>query len=704
MSGHASSCRSRQAFLATAALILPVTAHAQSAPPPADPAVAPAPQPASVATAKRVYAPADFARFAPQTAYDMLVQVPGFTIRSADQERGLGQASENVLINGERIANKSGGAIDELRKVPAGNVERIEIVDAASLGIAGLVGQVANVIVKASGGGKGQFEWSPDFRAHFARPNLYSGSISYSGKTGWLDYTVSIEDSAGRGGFGGPVLITDATGALIERRDQIYHGESDLVTGKIKLGFRGPGSAKGNLTLAGTPYWGPSFNGDTRVRADGDNRSRVIRNGLSGFYYDISGDYDFRVGPGRLKLIGLRHLDHEPIVQTQITRFDSGAPDTGIRFGRNSYIGETVGRAEYSWKTGKSAWQISLERAFNSLDQRGSLFNLSPTGSFDPIPFPGGSGKVEETRYEGTATFSRPLGPKLDLQIVVGAEKSTLARVDGNLAPRKFFRPKGSVSLGWRPSPGWDASLKLRRRVGQISFYDFLSQPNLNQDRQNAGNPELVPPQSWELEGELGRELGPWGKTRLRGYAHKITDIIDIIPIGTNDEGVGNLPSATRFGIVSTSTFQFDPMGWRGAKLDATLGIERTRVRDPLTGLDRSISGNHDAWMDFSFRQDVPRSRFAYGVEAQYDHFNKSFYPTQVQRAWEGPWFVSAFVERKNLAGLTVKLTVINLLDARHRLDRFAYDGRRTTNPLLFREQHNQLIGPIFAFSVKGKF
>src|SRR3954467_12148956 len=88
--------------------------------------------------AKRVYTPADFARFAPKTAYDMLVQVPSFTIRTPNTtERGLGQASENVLINGERIANKSSGAVDQLRRTSVDNVERIEIVDAASLGIAG---------------------------------------------------------------------------------------------------------------------------------------------------------------------------------------------------------------------------------------------------------------------------------------------------------------------------------------------------------------------------------------------------------------------------------------------------------------------------------------------------------------------------------------------------------------------------------------
>src|SRR5881409_2097454 len=74
-------------------------------------------QPPAVAAtaAKRVYTPADFARFAPKTAYDMLAQVPSFTIRSADTERGLGQASENVLINGQRITDKSGGAVDQLK-------------------------------------------------------------------------------------------------------------------------------------------------------------------------------------------------------------------------------------------------------------------------------------------------------------------------------------------------------------------------------------------------------------------------------------------------------------------------------------------------------------------------------------------------------------------------------------------------------------
>src|SRR6476661_2365536 len=195
-------------------------------------------------SAKLVYTPADFARFAPKTAYDMLVQVPGFTIKSPspdELERGLGQATENVLVNGQRIANKSGGAADQLKRTSATTVDRIEIVDAASLGIAGLAGQVANVVLKSNGKSSGQFEWDPNFRAHYAKPELLAGSISYSGKKGPVDYTFSARNEAGRGGLGGPVVISDHNGLVTERRHEVYHSEYEEANLQAKFGLDGPG-------------------------------------------------------------------------------------------------------------------------------------------------------------------------------------------------------------------------------------------------------------------------------------------------------------------------------------------------------------------------------------------------------------------------------------------------------------------------------
>ncbi|MDB5694285.1 MAG: TonB-dependent receptor [Alphaproteobacteria bacterium] len=697
------SGRSSLLFGIVSMMPMPAIAQATGS---ANPAVSGSTQANAATPAKRVYTPADFARFAPKTAYDMLAQVPSFSIQTVDTStRGLGQASENVLINGQRITNKSGGAVDQLQRTTASNVERIEIVDAASLGIAGLSGQVANVVLKQAAKASGQFEWDPTMRAHYAKPEFIGGSVSYSGKSGPVDYTLSARNGAGRGAFGGPVLIFDRNGVLTESRNEIYHGEYEEANLQAKLALRGPGSSVGNLTLGYTPYWSPSDLRDRRILATGEIRHRTNVQKTDGYIGDINGDYEFALGPGRLKLIGLTHWEHNPLVVTQVLRFDtSGAAPQGSRFDRDTHTRETIGRAEYHWKIGKNDWQFSFERAFNSLDQVGRLFDLNDDDQFVALPFPEGTGKVIETRYEALATLSRPLTSNLNVQIAAGAETSTLGLVGAVQRPRQFFRPKGSIDLGWHLSKTWDVNVKLRRRVGQIDFSDFLSQAVLSQDRTNAGNVNLVPPQSWEFETEFAHDLGRWGKTRLNLHYYRVEDIVDVNPIGRNGQGIGNLPHADRFGFESNSTLLLDPIHWTGAKLDLTVGAERTRVRDPLTGDNREISGVRDRWGSAQVRHDIPHTPFAWSAYVQYNHYARNYFLTEVFRALDLPWIAGVYFEDKNVRGLTVRFSIDNVFNGRHLLDRTVFDGFRDRAPVLFVERHNQLVGPLFRISVKGAF
>jgi outer membrane receptor for ferrienterochelin and colicins len=660
---------------------------------------------AAVSAQKRVYTLTDFARFAPKTAYDMLAQVPGFTIQTVDTStRGLGQASENVLINGQRVTNKL-GAVDQLQRTPAASVNRIEIVDAAAFGIAGLTGQVANVILKETTKPSGQFDYVANARAHFAKPELLGGSASYSGKEGPIDYTFSVANNYGRGAIGGPILIFDRNRVLTETRNEVSHNEYEQADIQAKFGINGPGSSVGNLILGYAPYWSPSHLRDSRVEADGELRSRTDVQKSNGYVGNINGDYEFTLGPGRLKLIGLAHWEHNPLVDTQILRFDStGADPQGDRFVRDQRPLERIGRAEYHWKTGKNDWQVSFERAFNSLDQVGRLFDLDPDGEFVEVPFPAGTGKVEETRYEGLATFSRALTSKLDMQVAAGAETSTLGLVGGIQPPRKFFRPKGSIVLGWHPDKAWDISLKLRRRVGQIDFADFLSQAILSQNRTNAGNVNLVPPQSWEVETDFARDLGRWGKTDLTLHYYDVSDIIDFIRIGGAGQGVGNLPHADRLGFQSTSTVLLDPIGWAGAKLDATFMAEWTKVRDPLTGRARPISGIEDRSAFLQLRDDVPHTRFAWSAYVQHRHFVSNYLLTEIDQTLDIPWLVGFYLEDKNVLGTTVRFTVDNVFNGRHLEFRQVFTGFRDTAPIAFIEHHDELVGPIFTLSVKGNF
>ena len=624
--------RARLALLLALGAAIPSPLLAQTAPPAAPVAAV---NPAQTQT--RVFTPADFARYQPKTAYDMLVQLPGFTLQIASTDRGLGQASENVVINGERVTDKSGGAIARLQNVQASDVTRIEIVSAATLGISGLTGQVANVILKTGSQAGGNFEWKPTVRPYYALPSPLRGSISYSGSSGDLSYTLSLLNNGGRGAIGGDdYVVTDATGAVTERRDQVVHNEFDDARLSALLNYGAKGPVRANLSLVYDPYW-DRFSNFQRRFDNGDANDWRTTQKLYGYVFSASGDLAFNLGPGELKLIGLGSLEHDPSTVLQRADYDSGASATGALYGNDSRISELIGRAEYHWKTGPDDWRLSLERAYNKLDQSGSLANLDPTGVFTAVPFPEGSGVVGEERYEGVVSLTRPLSAKLDLQMAGGAEYSLLGHLDSSDPPRRFLRPKGSLSLAWRPAAGWDFNLKLARSVDQIRFSDFLAQQNLVLASQSDANPALVPPQSWELTGELGRDFGRWGKTRLKVYDYWIEDIVDYIPVGTSDYAVGNLPHATRLGAESKSTLLFDPLGLPGAKLDMTFGAEQSRVRDPLTGDFRPISNTHDLWSSVELRHDVQNTQWAWGGGFYLDHFGWAYYLSEIDRGWEGP-------------------------------------------------------------------
>lgn len=73
-------------------------------------------------------------------------------------------------------------------RVPAGNVLRIEIVDAATLNIAGLTGQVANVVVRTTGI-SGQYPLRPALSHGVAGPRLTRFDASVSGRAGPVTWT-----------------------------------------------------------------------------------------------------------------------------------------------------------------------------------------------------------------------------------------------------------------------------------------------------------------------------------------------------------------------------------------------------------------------------------------------------------------------------------------------------------------------------------
>lgn len=568
----------------------------------------------------QVYQSDFFARFAPRTALDMLNQVPSFVIRDDGGQRGLGQATANVLVNGQRLTGKSEDTFTQLGRIAAKSVVRVEIVDAATLNVPGLTGQVANLIVKDDGI-SGNFAYRFEAREKFTKPLHDRFEASLSGKLGDVGYTLGLSHLSHRGGAGGPSQIRSANGTLLEERSDVIL--SYYNPPKVSLGLKYAGADGLAINLNASRMW-ENFRftiDEVRKPVGGVSRNRALVETERERNYEIGGDLAFNLGPGQLKLIGLLRGETEPYRVESVFTYADGRAATGDRFEQDSDKTERIARAEYGWKMGGADWQLSTEAAFNRLDSTARLFTLAADGDFDPVPFPDGTGGVQEDRYEAILSWSRKLAPDLSLQLTGGAEYSRLTQTGAAAAQRAFWRPKGSLSLAWEVEKGFDLSFKARRRVGQLSFGDFLARVSLQDDNANAGNAELVPPQSWELELEAKKSLGKWGSSTLRLYDYRISDLVDIIPIGLTGESPGNLDGGRRYGLEWSNTVELAPLGFKGAKFDLQLALEKSRVTDPLTGIRRPISNTRDIGVELAFRHDVPRSDFAWGAFVNYNHF-----------------------------------------------------------------------------------
>jgi len=695
----------RSLTLAASILALAAAAHAPAQAQGSDD-VADTAAPATVPTpGAQVFEPVYFDQFAPRNALDMVDRIPGFSISGGNDQgqRGLGQATQNVIVNGERLSSKSESVHDQLRRIPASDVVRIEILDGNATSIPGLTGQVANVVY-TSNGASGQFEWTTGFRPYNTAAQLYGGEISVVGSSGALDYTVSLSNENNRFGADGPVTITDRDGGLLELQDTKFSGRFDNPKLSTAFSYDFGGGVLANLNLSyGVDYYSRQ-EPETGTRASGETRIREARTDEDGPFYELGGDIQFPFGPGSLKLIGLERFERDNYTSMLIDRFSDGSPSRGSRFQQTNGAGERIGRFEYDWRLWQADWQLSGEAAFNRLDRRSRLFELETGDEFVELAFPQGTGGVTEDRYDASLSVSRSLSRTLSVQLIGAMEFSTIEQTGFAANSRSFKRPKGSFAATWKPRDDFDVSVTLAKRVSQLSFGDFLASVSLNNDNQNGGNNELVPYQSYNVEIEANKTFGPWGSIKLEARKAWFEDFIDWFPLPNGGEARGNIGDADRLHLQANATLNLDPIGFRGARLDVEVIKRFMNVTDPFTGLERPFSYDQEGAFEIDFRHDVPGSDWAWG--ASLDHDDPAPYARRYEegREWEGPVFGALFIEHKDVFGLTVRARASNLLGARNYFRRTVYDGERPDGEIRFEEYQDRRIGPIFRLTVSGDF
>ncbi len=678
-------------LLLTGLLVLRATAIADTLPADSAPS-----------TLGQVYPASYFDRFAPRTARDMLNQVPGFLPREIEDSRGLGQASSNVLINGARSSGKQDSALAELSRLPASAVTQIIIRDGASLGIPGLSGDVADVQVSETVA-SGTWLWRTHHRDRIDSvwPRF---EASMTGSVRDWTWRVNAQNKQDRLGHWGDENVYGPDDELLETRDEFVTYNTDRPAGALALSWAPDSGDIANISLSYRQT--RTDNDESSYRLPEDGRTPSLR------YFDfvdnkwvaeLSGDYLFALDDATVKLIAYQRFERAPRTATT-TVFDVDQTERSRQvFKRRSNAGESILRGEYAWGVERAqTWQLAAEGVFNFIDANSTVLSSQNGDPLISNEIANGSSRVEERRYQASISHGRALGPRSRVQLTMGMERSSLQQSGNSGLQREFTRPKGQLSLSHQLHPATLLSARLAREVGQLNFFDFISSVDLDTNNAAAGNPQLVPPQTWLLELQLEQQLGVNGNLSLRLKYEDIEDIVDQIPIG-NSEAAGNLDSAKRYGMQWVSTFYLDAAGLPGAQLRLDYLLQRSELSDPLTGEKRRINEDVISNLFAELRHDIPGSDWAWGVN--YSRFREADVLRLDERSHSASDMGEAkiFAEHKNVYGMKLNLTIRNIFDTYDQFERSVFVERRD-GPLDFRENRHRKFGPVYEIQLEGSF
>lgn len=649
--------------------------------------------PAAAKSAVISYPPAFFAAAQPVVAFDMIQRVPGFSFDGGDSNvRGFGGAAGNVLIDGQRPASKGDTLEDVLRRLPASQVERIDVIRGGAPGI-NMQGKpvVANIIRKPGDSWRGLVVVSDRLLLDDGRqqPGLrLEGSRNFGGKLweGSLVAGAGLDDGAGDG----PRYRLDAAGRPLLLGDVKSEGDSWNATGTTS--FETPlagGRLRANAQLFYNSY---QFDQDDYLPPDIreiEDIRETTHEGEVGLRYSHPLGLRSSIETFAIQRYNRNHVNAE---------YDS--PGFDGDFDNNSRTGESVGRVVLKHAlTPAIALEGGVEGAFNWLESR---TRYSEYGT--PVDIPAANVRVEEKRGEAFATATWRATPKLTLEVGLRAETSTITS-DGDVDLEKtlnFLKPR--LLATWTPAEHWQVRARIEREVGQLDFDDFVASSNLSAGAVLAGNPDLDPEQSLVFEAALERRFWTSGALVLTARHLELKDVVDRVPIFTPGGAVfdapGNLGEGSQDELAVSLSLPLDRLGVKGGLLRGESTWRRSKVTDPTTFEERRISGQHPKDWEINFTQDLPAHGVNWGFDIYGDWRETNYRFSEIETRKLRP-YVLAFVEYKPRPDITVRLEGANLTSRNFIRHREVYAGPREANPFLFTDSVYYDVGRILYVRIR---
>ncbi|MEY2927043.1 MAG: hypothetical protein RL367_1520 [Pseudomonadota bacterium] len=658
----------------------------------------------------------DFQQYSPVNALEMVSRIPGFSIDFGGDKRGFGDNAGNVLIDGDRPSTKSDDIGTILGRIPASQVDYIELTQSAGGdGEARGKAQIVNVVRKKGGKPSGTYEGGMTFGEQGGPTPYAKGSVSLKHGPTTLDLNAGYLKDDSRGS--GPEDFFDRNHTLTERRTYRGHGgyqEATIggaiktISGRVKINVNSKLTWKNGFDNRLGPITGPTglAIGLEDLRSTGP---------VGDFGYEIGGDIEFPLAH-RLttKLITLWRQNSQSN-DTTVETSRAGLPTTSSSAYSRERPGEAIFRIQNDWSGIKNhAVQFGTEVAFNRL--RSTLIQSSATGGAI-TPLPASNVTVSEWRVEPFVSDVWSLNPhwKLEAGVVYEASRLRLSGDSQGGRSLQFIKPR--LIGTWTISKQASLELRAERQVSQLDFGDFASSVDLSQgNRADIGNAKLVPERTTSLSALLRLKFMERGSIALKTEYQSVTNTQDRIPITIRDtagsiinryDAVGNIGSSKRWNIETEILLPFDwltrGLGITGMEVKYTAHYHGSQVTDPVTGLHRRMSGRPEWHQNWAFRHDIAGAGVSWGFTAYVRAPTTIYFFDQSSRVREKT-DLSLFIEYKKLKIGTLQLQVFDA--TRHGWNRqrlFYSDTRASGDVIRFIERDRRLDRRI-QLSLSGKF
>ena len=586
-----------------------------------------------------VYEAGFFAQYNPVTANDMLERIPGLNLSNGGSggggDRGLGTGG-NLLINGQRIAGKNNAAQDQLDRIPAYEVERIEIIRDTSgeLNVRG-ASEVINIILNAA---QSRSSTTVKLVNRLNHDDTFEtgGSVGWSQQIGNFQALVNLELRPNYENRDNREVRLDSDGERLGTLFETNIRDQDETTFSTNMSYSaGPHRMQMNLLTSEGDYPRPIRRDFVDFTADGPMNSvqeELVENEKRN--QEVGGDYEFSIGDGsRLSLLLLANREVRNFVRERFEADPATEP-----LSKDLFIDSRRERKEFIVQgnynlplTSNQSMRLGLERADTQLHSSllvGSASGSEPPseryGELSPQPSVSNPGThVEEIRYEGFLFHNWTLSERSFLESSVLYETSKISQTGmvNKVRDFQFWRP--ALDYRYNIAENFQIRATVQREVSQLPFSLFAATTN-EEDRDRdvlAGNPEIEPQTAWsydiEVEYRLPNDAGVLSSsityTDFDNYIGRVNATIDPNePLSAN----GNIGPAKRWDWSGRASLRLNYFNLPDAVMTAELDLSDSEITDPFLGTRQRFGGRGSASLEF--RHDITDLGLSYGIDYRY--------------------------------------------------------------------------------------